>query len=78
MIIQSILGQWSRTSGAGTFMTSPLCSKVANEGIAHMVNAFHTCYKDTSLLGVYGECDADSLPRLMEVTMEVWDVDDDC
>ena len=54
-------------------MSSPLCSKVANEGIANMISSFNTCYKDTSLIGVYGECESDSRPRLMEVTMEVGD-----
>lgn len=71
MIIQSILGKWSRSSGAGTYMTSQLCSRVANENIANTVESSFVCYKDTSLLGVYAECESEHLDRLMEVTMEV-------
>ena len=33
--------------------------------------SFRPIAKDTSLLGVYAECGKETIPRLMEVTMEV-------
>ena len=36
-----------------------------------MTSEFILLYKDTSLLGVYSECAKETIPRLMEVTMEV-------
>jgi processing peptidase subunit beta len=53
MVMQTILGQWDRTLGAGPNMASPLCRKVAEDGLAHAVSAFNTSYKDTGLFGVY-------------------------
>ena len=71
MIIQTVVGQWNRMSGAGTNLPSAFCSTVAHEDLAHSVSTFFTCYKDTSLFGVYSECPKETIPRLMEVTMQV-------
>lgn len=71
MIIQTVLGQWNRMSGAGANLTSQFCTTVAHEDLAHSVSTFFTCYKDTSLIGVYTECPKETIPRLMEVTMQV-------
>ncbi|KAK8811755.1 hypothetical protein WA538_000540, partial [Blastocystis sp. DL] len=70
MIIQTVVGQWNRMSGAGTNLPSAFCSTVAHEDLAHSVSTFFTCYKDTSLFGVYSECPKETIPRLMEVTMQ--------
>ena len=40
-------------SGSGANLTSQFCTTVAREDLAHSVSTFFTCYKDTSLLGVY-------------------------
>jgi len=53
MIMQTILGAWDRTMGAGPNVASPLCRKAAEGGLAHSVAAFNTTYKDTGLFGVY-------------------------
>jgi len=53
MIMQTILGNWDRTMGAGSNMASPLCRKVADGQLAHSVSTFNTTYKDTGLFGVY-------------------------
>lgn len=58
-------------SGAGANLTSQFCTTVAHEDLAHSVSTFFTCYKDTSLIGVYTECPKETIPRLMEVTMQV-------
>lgn len=53
MIMQTLLGNWDRTMGAGPNMASPLCRKVGEGQLAHSLSTFNTTYKDTGLFGVY-------------------------
>jgi processing peptidase subunit beta len=53
MVMQTLLGSWDRTMGAGPNMTSPLCRKAGELNIAHSLTTFNTTYKDTGLFGVY-------------------------
>jgi processing peptidase subunit beta len=39
--------------GSGPNMTSALCRKASELGIAHSISTFNTTYKDTGLFGVY-------------------------
>eukprot|EP00514_Thraustochytrium_sp_LLF1b_P003501 CAMPEP_0184525346 /NCGR_PEP_ID=MMETSP0198_2-20121128/10045_1 /TAXON_ID=1112570 /ORGANISM="Thraustochytrium sp., Strain LLF1b" /LENGTH=466 /DNA_ID=CAMNT_0026916791 /DNA_START=176 /DNA_END=1576 /DNA_ORIENTATION=- len=57
MIMQTLLGCWSRTSGSGANMASKLCQSVAENECAHSVMSFNSCYKDTGLFGVYAVAD---------------------
>ena len=50
---------------------SQLCSAVAKEDLARSLNSFNINYTDTGIFGVYTECDKESIPRLMDVMMEV-------
>ena len=71
MLVQKILGEWDRLLGAGPNLTSRLCTRAASDDLAQLVSCFDTCYKDTSLFGVYSECTKENIPRLMEVVVEV-------
>jgi processing peptidase subunit beta len=53
MVAQTLLGSWDRTTGAGANAASQLARKVGEGSLAHSFTAFHTCYKDTGLFGVY-------------------------
>ena len=55
--LQTILGNWDRTMGAGPNMASPLCRKVGEGQLAHSLSTFNTTYKDTGLFGVYTVCE---------------------
>lgn len=50
---------------------SQLCSAVAKEDLARSLNSFNINYTDTGIFGVYTECDKESIPRLMDVIMDV-------
>merc|ERR1711939_810080 len=54
MVMQSLLGSWDRTSGAGKNISSSLCKELAREEVAHSVMAFNTTYSNSGLFGVYG------------------------
>ena len=70
MLIQKMLGEWDRLSGTGPNGASRLCTQAAAGNTAQVVSCFDTCYKDTSLFGVYCECTKENIPRLMEISVE--------
>lgn len=85
MVMQSLLGSWDRTSGAGKNISSSLCKELAREECAHSVMAFNTTYSNTGLFGVYGVAEhADvedflyiALQEMVRMTHKVsdWEVD---
>jgi processing peptidase subunit beta len=70
LIMQTLLGSWDRTSGAGINMSSKLGQVVAEKELAHSFMAFNTCYQDTGLFGVYAVADQYKLNDLTWYTME--------
>jgi processing peptidase subunit beta len=70
LIMQTLLGSWDRTSGAGMNMSSKLGQVVAEKELAHSFMAFNTCYQDTGLFGVYAVADKYNLNDLTWYTME--------
>ena len=64
MIMQTLLGSWSRTSGSGSNMASVLCRQVAENECAHSLMTFNSCYKDTGLFGVYAVAQPNTLNEL--------------
>jgi processing peptidase subunit beta len=69
MVMQTILGQWDRTMGAGPNVSSPLCRKVAEGQLAHSISTFNTSYKDTGLFGVYSIAEPTKLWELQNAVM---------
>jgi len=69
MVMQTMLGSWDRTVGAGGNMSSRLCQNVGQKDLAHSLTAFNTCYKDTGLFGVYAVAEPHKLNDLMHHTL---------
>jgi mitochondrial-processing peptidase subunit beta len=70
MIMHNLLGCWDRTGGSGNNMASKLCQTTAELSLAHSVNAFNTCYKDTGLFGVYAVCEPHKVQDMVWYTLE--------
>lgn len=70
LIMQTLLGQWDRTSSVGTNMSSKLGQVVAEQELAHSFHTFNTCYDDTGLFGVYAVADKYKLQDLTWYTLE--------
>jgi len=64
MVMQTLLGSWDRTTGAGSYQSSRLAMNVAEKDLAHSFMTFNTCYKDTGLFGVYAVADPLALDDL--------------
>jgi len=70
MLMQTILGSWSRTSAAGRNAGSKLAIDVADHDLAHSFMSFNTCYKDTGLFGVYLVAPDNKLDDAMFYTLD--------
>lgn len=70
MIMQCLLGSWSRTNGSGINTASKMCQAVAESEAAHSVMSFNSCYKDTGLFGVYAIAEPETLNDLMFILTE--------
>ena len=53
MVMQTLLGNWTRTSAGGKNMASRLAQVAAEDELCHSFMSFNTCYKDTGLFGIY-------------------------
>lgn len=53
MVIQNIVGSWSRDLGVGANASSRLCEVIATEQLASSFKSFNTCYQETGLFGAY-------------------------
>ncbi|MCL7041893.1 hypothetical protein MKW94_025513 [Papaver nudicaule] len=64
MVMQSMLGTWSKSAGGGKHMGSVLAQRVGIDVIAENMRAFNINYKDAGLFGVYATCNPDCLDDL--------------
>ncbi|XP_057494052.1 probable mitochondrial-processing peptidase subunit beta, mitochondrial isoform X1 [Actinidia eriantha] len=64
MVMQSLLGSWTKNAGGGKHTGSELAQRVAINEIAESLMAFNTNYKDTGLFGVYAVAKPDCLDDL--------------
>ncbi|KHG03166.1 hypothetical protein F383_27059 [Gossypium arboreum] len=62
MVMQAMLGSWSKNAGGGKHMGSELAQRVGINEIAESMMAFNTNYKDTGLFGVYAVAKVRLLP----------------
>jgi len=69
MVMQSLLGSWDRTSGAGKNISSSLCKELAREECAHSVMAFNTTYSNTGLFGLYGVAEHHDVEDFLYIAM---------
>ncbi|XP_078164183.1 insulinase (Peptidase family M16) protein [Carex rostrata] len=70
MVMQAMLGSWSKSAGGGKHAGSELVQRVAINDIAESVMAFNTNYKDTGLFGVYAIAKPDCLDDLSYAIMQ--------
>eukprot|EP00941_MAST-03F_sp_MAST-3F-sp1_P001038 g1038.t1 len=70
MVMQTLLGSWTRTSSGGKNMASKLANIAAEEDLCQSFMSFNTCYKDTGLFGVYAVCDPKTVQDMMWHTMD--------
>lgn len=52
-LIQVLAGTYERSMGAGRFIASPLCRRIAESGLARSVTPFNHAYTDRSLFGLH-------------------------
>lgn len=64
MVMQTLLGSWDRTTGAGSYQSSRLAMNVSEKDLAHSFMTFNTCYSDTGLFGVYAVAEPTALDDL--------------
>eukprot|EP00850_Spirogloea_muscicola_P005180 SM000023S07636 [mRNA] locus=s23:639245:642315:+ [translate_table: standard] len=81
-VMQTMLGAWSKTAGAGKNMGSELAQKVAANELAESYMAFNTNYRDSGLFGVCAVASPDKLDDLAwsimhEVTRLIYRVSDE-
>ncbi|MBA0557310.1 hypothetical protein Golob_014385, partial [Gossypium lobatum] len=69
MVMQAMLGSWSKNAGGGKHMGSDLAQRVGINEIAESMMAFNTNYKDTGLFGVYAVAKPDCLDDLAYAIM---------
>ncbi|OMO85898.1 hypothetical protein COLO4_21398 [Corchorus olitorius] len=69
MVMQAMLGSWSKNAGGGKHMGSDLAQRVSINEIAESMMAFNTNYKDTGLFGVYAVAKPDCLDDLAYAIM---------
>merc|ERR1711907_804588 len=69
VVMQSLMGQWQRTSNAGKNISSSLCKELAREEVAHSCMAFNTTYSNTGLFGVYGVADHSDVEDFLYISL---------
>lgn len=69
MVMQTMLGSWSKKDGAGKHVGSQLVQMVAINEIAQSFRTFSLNYKDTGLFGVYAVAKPDCLDDLSYAIM---------
>uniref|UniRef100_UPI00358E1B28 mitochondrial-processing peptidase subunit beta-like isoform X2 n=1 Tax=Myxine glutinosa TaxID=7769 RepID=UPI00358E1B28 len=73
MIANTLLGNWDRSCGGGGNSSCRLAQEMSDEGgICHSYQAFHTCYTDTGLWGVYGVCEPLRIEEMMHAIQQEW------
>jgi len=71
-VLQTLIGQWSRTDGTGRNSLSMLSETLATEHLAHSVSAFHTPYRDTGLFGTYLVAPPEKIEDACFETLNEW------
>ena len=70
MLMQTILGSWSKSGPLGLNAASKLAREVAEHELAHSFTAFNLNYKDTGLFGIYLKCPDNKLDDAMWYTLD--------
>ncbi len=71
-VLQTLMGQWSRTDGTGRNSLSPLSETLATDKLAHSVSSFHTPYRDIGMWGTYLVAPPEHIEDACFHTMSEW------
>lgn len=73
LVMQSIFGNWDRSLGASSLLSSRLSHIVASNNLANSFMSFSTSYSDTGLWGIYMVSEnATCLDDLCHFTLREW------
>ncbi|KAL9246339.1 hypothetical protein vseg_019886 [Gypsophila vaccaria] len=64
MVLQTMLGSWSKIDGGGKHAGSQLVQMAAINEVAESIKTFNINYKDTGLFGIYADAKPDCLDDL--------------
>ncbi|EGG15781.1 mitochondrial processing peptidase beta subunit [Cavenderia fasciculata] len=71
-LIQTMIGNWSRSIAAGRNVSSNLGEVVATEGLAESYSTFFSCYNDTGLFGNFGVAQPGRVDDLVCEMLKEW------
>ena len=73
LVMQSIFGNWDRSLGSSTLLSSRLSSMIQANNLANSYMSFSTSYSDTGLWGIYFVSEnVTNLDDLMHFTLKEW------
>lgn len=73
LVAQSIIGNWDRSLGSSSLMSSRLSHIVSSHGLANSFMSFSTSYSDTGLWGIYLVSEnLMNLDDLVHFTLKEW------
>lgn len=73
LVMQSIFGNWDRSLGSSTLLSSRLSSVIQANNLANSYMSFSTSYSDTGLWGIYFVSENTmNLDDLMHFTLKEW------
>jgi len=70
IILQQLLGNFSYNTGVAP--STKLAKIVSEKGLAKSYTSFNTCYRDTGLIGVFGETENEKLEELLDLIEQNW------
>lgn len=73
LVMQSIFGNWDRTLGSASLLSSRLSHVISQNNLANSYMSFSTSYSDTGLWGIYLVSEnLHNLDDLMHFTLKEW------
>lgn len=73
LLMSSLIGNWDRSLGSSSFLSSRLSHTVAKHQLANSFMSFNTSYSDTGLWGIYMISEnKDQLDDLVHFTLQEW------
>jgi len=70
IVLQQLLGNFSYNTGVAP--STKLAKVVSEKSLAKSYTSFNTCYRDTGLIGVFGETENEQLEELIDLIEQNW------
>ncbi|KAM3877904.1 tubulin monoglycylase TTLL3-like [Diretmus argenteus] len=71
-VANAIIGSYDVTYGGGKNLSSRLARLAVEANLCHSFQAFHSCYSDTGLLGIYFVTDKHYIEDMMHWSQNAW------